>query len=416
MITFNLITVFIIWDNEDSWLFYTKMLFYFNAAMSIWSHVMASITNPGAITHDNNVHVLELYINTHSHCVKNADNFNIRFRDILKKQEDGKESDSDLDNSDWGHQYDIHSPIRNAAIEEISKQYRIKLTRCTKCLVVRPPRAHHCTRCKQCFLKKDHHCPWINNCLGFFNQKHFMLFSYYSMNGVFLSIYMMLYYVMYKQYKVYKQSTGLITLSIFHLVFGIIFLIFSICMLKDQWNTIRNETTVIDFKEKKFLEARDIDECWDEAFGEEFHIWWFFPINRSKWRERYVKGREPEDPEAEKKEEEENAKKEAEEKKVGKKEDKKTDKDKGGKKAGFPADMPMDQMSMIEMLKEMKRNSEERPLIAKEPIESRPSSKEIEQEKRIKELERQMEEFKKFKSEQKPNSTGEPDWLKEKDM
>jgi len=239
------------------------------------------------------------------------------------------------------------------------------------------------------------------------------------MNGVFLSIYMMLYYIMYKQYKVYKQSTGLITLSIFHLLFGTIFLIFSICMLKDQWNTIRNETTVIDFKEKRFLEARDIDECWDEAFGEEFHIWWFFPINRSKWRERYVKGREPEDPEAEKKEEEEKAKKEAEEKKDDKKSDKEKGKDKDKKKSDsqFPTDMPMDQMSMIEMLKEMKRNSEERPLIAREPTtESRPSSKEIEQEKRIKELERQMEEFMKFKGEQKPNSTGEPDWLKEKDM
>lgn len=151
------IGVYIVWDNDNnSYLFYTKSLFAINFILSIWCHLKATFTCPGAITHENNIHGLELYINTHKHCVKNAENFNRKFRQVLEEQmkdgEDGKESDSDHENSDFGYQYNITSSIRDTAIEEIIKEYKIKLTRCRKCLVVRVPRAHHCTKCKQLMI------------------------------------------------------------------------------------------------------------------------------------------------------------------------------------------------------------------------------------------------------------------------
>ena len=57
---------------------------------------------------------------------------------------------------------------------------------CLMCHVFKPDRCHHCSICSRCVLNMDHHCrnfstAWINNCIGFYNRKFFLLMLFYSL-------------------------------------------------------------------------------------------------------------------------------------------------------------------------------------------------------------------------------------------
>ncbi|KAJ3972005.1 zf-DHHC-domain-containing protein [Lentinula raphanica] len=66
-----------------------------------------------------------------------------------------------------------HVTRRPPTTPVLAPEYRF----CSKCMLIKPYRAHHCRVCGTCVLKYDHHCPWIGQCVGARNHKFFMNFN-----------------------------------------------------------------------------------------------------------------------------------------------------------------------------------------------------------------------------------------------
>ncbi|KAL1984855.1 hypothetical protein VTN96DRAFT_8610 [Rasamsonia emersonii] len=66
---------------------------------------------------------------------------------------------------------------------------------CIHCMVRKPLRSKHCRRCGRCVAKHDHHCPWIDNCVGVNNLRHFVQYIVSLEIGILLFIQLTISYI-----------------------------------------------------------------------------------------------------------------------------------------------------------------------------------------------------------------------------
>ena len=158
---------------------------------------------------------------------------------------------------------------------------------CLICNAFKPERSHHCSVCNICVLNMDHHCPWVDNCIGFYNRKHFMQLLFYV---VILTIYVditEIYFVKDISFKIFKKHikySELIHAGFVVICYVAVF-IFSIMItmfLKFHlFLVLTNSTTIenLDVEHKKENAKFNLSkkENWEQVFGVE-PFFWFFPI------------------------------------------------------------------------------------------------------------------------------------------
>lgn len=157
-------------------------------------------------------------------------------------------------------------------------------TICSRCETYRPPRAHHCRICQRCVRRMDHHCPWINNCVGEQNQKYFIQFLMYVGIGCMYIVGLVavswnLECVSCVHSTAYKQNR--VIHSVCLLVESVLFGIFVVAIMCDQFQAILSDETAVEQIQKKgpFRARKPKMALLSEVCGRGSPFLWPFPCD-----------------------------------------------------------------------------------------------------------------------------------------
>lgn len=150
---------------------------------------------------------------------------------------------------------------------------------CRKCSAFKPVRAHHCSICGRCVIKMDHHCPWVNNCVGVGNHKLFLLFCFYVFVTCSYSLLLTASrFLICIYYSDCRESPIPELFLVFLVIEGILFGLFTLCMIGDQMTVIITNQTQIDrLKNKKYDIQTEIHEVFGTPSQASFLWSWFIP-------------------------------------------------------------------------------------------------------------------------------------------
>ncbi|XP_054160008.1 palmitoyltransferase ZDHHC3-like [Oppia nitens] len=158
---------------------------------------------------------------------------------------------------------------------------------CSRCQMYRPPRAHHCRICERCVRKMDHHCPWINNCVGELNQKYFILFLVYTGTACIYILLSIIWSFLKSKLDSQQRMIHTSVLLIEALLFGL----FVVAVLTDQIQAIcANETAIDRYVKSKSQDHKSSSlttkttklkakKLMTEVCGTGPMVWWLIPCD-----------------------------------------------------------------------------------------------------------------------------------------
>jgi palmitoyltransferase len=167
-----------------------------------------------------------------------------------------------------------------SSLEASASNQNIRL--CKKCDAWKPARAHHCRTCGKCVFRLDHFCVFLNNAVGYKNQKYFILFLFYSfLASLFILILAAVNLLMWWRSDVslnplHALGGGLVAAE------GAFFAWFTGDFLAEQIESLRTNTTLVEtYQETRGAKDGGLLENFKEIFGNEA-VWWPVPVYSSK--------------------------------------------------------------------------------------------------------------------------------------